>query len=164
VIESKPAGTAKASASKPAASPKAVSAASASTHASNENDFLRVFGDQPSKLGDPCEQCNSPTERGAVCCVRCGYDRASGASMKTRVKLATKERGASGASKAATGVFSAVGGAGSGAMGLLMDPVVLVGASLLGLIGLTLAASSEKRCFRSSTAGSAYTACAAGWR
>ncbi len=83
---------AKASA-KPTAKPQAKPTPAAPIEVAEPNDeqaFAALFGGEASKLGEPCEGCGTPMDKTAVVCMRCGFNRQTGASMNVRVHAAPK--------------------------------------------------------------------------
>lgn len=139
---------AKASA-KPTAKPQAKPTPAAPIEVAEPNDeqaFAALFGGEASKLGEPCEGCGTPMDKTAVVCMRCGFNRQTGASMNVRVHAAPKPNklaraiegtaGSIGAAGAAIGdgpaayIFAAIGSVIGGAIGAGIWAGVAYGANL----------------------------------
>lgn len=124
---------------KPAAKP-AKKPAPKATDPGTEPDFMALFGSEPPKIGDPCEQCGDAMPPGGRICVRCGFDRELGKRMRTRVVSAPQEKGASKAGAAA----GAIGSTGTNIVKLLLEPAVFAALGFFGLLALSLAARSDE--------------------
>lgn len=128
--------TDRAPAAKPTAKPQAKPTPAAPIEVAEPNDeqaFAALFAGEASKLGEPCEGCGSPMDKAAVVCMRCGFNRQTGASTSVRVHSAPKPNklaraiegtaGSIGAAGAAIGdgpaayVFAAIGSVIGGAIG-----------------------------------------------
>jgi hypothetical protein len=120
--------------------PGARGKATAGVERPSESDFMAIFGKEPPKIGDPCEQCGDAMPPGGRICVRCGFDRESGKRMKTRVQAAPQERGPSKLGAAA----GSLGSTGFTMARLLAEPAVFSALGFVGLLLLYFAATTDE--------------------
>lgn len=80
------------SASTPSVKPVAARPAVAKPAGGDDALLSNLIDSATAKLGPSCEQCQSPMERGAILCARCGFNRNLGRAIKTRVMKAEKDK------------------------------------------------------------------------